>query len=145
VAEAASTLITILTDNPADARVAAELAVLTGVDLRDEPDPALAWWGWWDVVVHDDAIAWLRGAAERHGIAAPLPEDLTDEGTRAGALFLLRVLQSGEPHLADRARRELGRLLGHDLGRLPEAGPRRDEWLEAIEHDVEIRWDVDTH
>ena len=39
VAEAASTMMTILTDNPADARVAAELAVLTGVDLRTSPIP----------------------------------------------------------------------------------------------------------
>ena len=47
----------ILTETPDDPRLAKELAILTCVDYRASEDPAVAWWGWWDMVVHDDSLA----------------------------------------------------------------------------------------
>lgn len=139
-AEAASPLLQILTDNPRDARVAAELAVLTGVDQRGEPDPALAWWGWWDLVVHDDALAWLLGAAEAEGLRTPPREAFAGAGTAAAARFYVELFEVPRLHLQERARRELGRLLGRDLGDPPPRGAARDEWLAELEAEIEARW-----
>src|SRR5206468_3767432 len=102
---------------------------LTGVDFRGEPDPAAAWWSWWDGVVHDDALAWFRAALDRAGAAPPPAEALTGKGTRAGRAFLVTVMERPEAHLAERARRELARLLGRELEPLPARGERRDAWL----------------
>jgi len=138
VPQAAPLLMTVLTARPDDARVVSELAVLTGEDLSDAADPGEAWWGWWDHVVHDDALAWFLGAAERAGLHAPDPADLTEPWTRGGADFLLDVMARGPAHLAERARRELGERLGRDLGPLPpreERAPR----LEALRAEVDRR------
>jgi HEAT repeat protein len=132
VPAAASTLISILTDRPSDARVAAELAVLSGRDLRSAPDPAQAWWEWWDAVVHDDALAWFRGACEREGLGTMPAAALAGPGTQEGATFLIGVMRRGAPHLVERARRELGRLLGADVGALPPVGALRNERLEEL-------------
>ncbi len=134
--ESATTLLALLTDDPTDARVAYELAVLSGVDHRGAGDPASAWWGWWDLVVHDDAKVWLCSAAERAGHPAPDPDGLRGPGTRAGAFFLLGLIEHGEPHLAERARRELGRLLGRELSGGVLGGDRR-EWLDGLSVEID--------
>jgi hypothetical protein len=131
VPEAASALIAMLSTSTNDAHVASELAVLTGVDLRGEADPAGAWWGWWDGVVHDDATAWFLAALARAGANPPARTDLEGSGTRAGRLFLLEVIARRESHLVERARRELSRMLGHDVGALPARGEERDAWIAA--------------
>ncbi len=123
VAEAASPLIAILTDDPGDERVAWELAVLTCVDLRGRGDPAGAWWEWWDGAVHDDALAWLLAAGARLGLDVPEREALVasgGRGDRAGAEFLFDLAVSPEAHVAARAERELERRLGREL-ELPRA------------------------
>ncbi len=132
VPEVTTNLITILTKNPGDTRVAGELAVLTCADYREERDPAQSWWGWWDGVVHDSSLAWLCGAAERVGVSAPPVEELGAEGTLRGALFLLDLMGREPAHVAERARRELSTLVGGDVGTPPPAGPLRDEWLDDL-------------
>jgi len=135
VARAASSLLTILTETPGDQRVARELAILTGVDLRADEDPVRSWWDWWDTVAHDDAIAWLLAAAERAGARAPDRAELAWPGTRAAALFLVDLMaRASEPTLVERARRELSRLLGEELDQT-DAGA-----LDALRKRVESRW-----
>ncbi len=143
VPDIASTLISILSSNPGDGRVGAELAILTAVDFREDADPALAWWNWWDTVVHDDALAWFRAACERRGLATPSAEDLSGEGTMNAALFLVDVMGRNESYLVERARRELSRLLGHDLGKLPARGSMRDAWRDELRDRIRNRkWDA---
>ena len=132
VPQATSALITLLTANPRDAHVASELAVLSGVDLRGEADPANAWWSWWDGVVHDDSLAWFRAACERATLAPPAREAFDGAGSREARLFLTIVLDRQEPHLVERARRELGRMLGRDLGPPPPRGTARAGWIEEL-------------
>jgi HEAT repeat protein len=130
--DAASPLISILTANPKDAHVAAELAVLTCVDLRGQPDPSRAWWSWWDGVRHDDASMWFRAALERLGVAPPPPGALEDAGNVQGRMFLIAVMERQEPWIAERARREFKRMTGRDPGERPASGPERDAWLRAL-------------
>jgi len=132
VPESASVLISMLSTSPRDAHLASELCVLTATDLRGERDPASAWWGWWDGVVHDDATAWFLAALARAGANPPTEADLAATGTRAGRLSMLEVLGRREPHLVERARRELSRMLGRDLGPLPPKGPGRDAWIAEV-------------
>ena len=133
VAAVTSNLITVLTKSPRDSRVAQELAVLTCVDFGGEQDPAEAWWGWWDTVVHDDSLVWLCAAAEREGVSAPPVAELGALGTRGGGLFLVRLLESREACVAERARRELSRMLEGDVGTAPPAGPLRQKWIDHLE------------
>ncbi|MEW6073375.1 MAG: HEAT repeat domain-containing protein, partial [Planctomycetota bacterium] len=132
VPDVATNLLTILTKNPGDARVAQELAVLTCIDFRGERDPAQAWWNWWDGVVHDDSLAWLCAAAERAGISAPPVAALGPPGTREGALFLVRLLGNRAEALAERARRELSRMLDGDVGDAPPPGTLREAWIGGL-------------
>jgi HEAT repeat protein len=132
VPEAASPMIAILSSDPRDEHVASELAVLTSVDLRGEPDPASAWWAWWDTVVHDDGLAWFLSALSRAGATPPAKEAFAGAGRREARLFLLEVLGRKEPHFVERARRELGRMLARDLGPLPLRGAERSAWIEAL-------------
>ncbi len=113
---------------------------MTCVDQRREKDPAQAWWNWWDTVVHDDSLAWLRGAAEREGVTAPPTGDLGPDGTRDGALFLVRLLASEEACVAERARRELARMLEGEPGDPPPLGPLRGEWIDGLRALVEERF-----
>ncbi len=138
-AEAAPILITWLTDHSDDARVATELAVLTGEDFRSELEPADSYWEWWDRSVRDDALAWFRGAAERAGFRLPEPEALLVPGTRGGARALLAIVEKGPAHLAERARRLLGELLGAELER-PTRGAAREAWLEELSSRIEARY-----
>ncbi|HVS10129.1 MAG TPA: HEAT repeat domain-containing protein [Planctomycetota bacterium] len=140
VPQVASPMISLFTENPSDAALASELCVLTCTDLRGAPDPAAAWWSWWEGVVHDDSLAWRRAALERAGAKAPPPEALAGEGTREGALFLIEVMGRGEPHLVERARRELSRLLGAEVGPPPAPGAERTAWLGGLRKKVDERW-----
>ena len=141
VPEAASALMTMLTTTPTDAGIANELAVLTCVDFRGQPDPSGAWWNWWDGVVHDDSLAWFLGALERAGIAPPEREAFGGSGTPQARQFLCAVMSRPEGHLVERARRELSRLVGRDLGEIPPRGSARDAWLatlrESLQHQRE--------
>lgn len=141
VPEAAPALIGLLADDGGDQRVAAELAVLSGVDLRGERDPAAAWWAWWSGVVHDDALAWFLGAVARAGREVPPPEALSGAGSAAGAQFLAGLLSDGATPLAERARRELSRLLGRELEVPPAAQAPRAEWLAALHEEIGRRYD----
>ncbi len=112
---AVSPLLTILTEDPTDARVGWELAVLTCVDFRNHADPPGAWWEWWDLVVHDDSLVWLVAAGARAGLEVPNGASFTGHGDREAAAFLFDLAVAGAPHVSLRARRELGRRLGHEL------------------------------
>lgn len=138
--ESVPVLLGALMTNPRDARIAAELTVLTCVDLRGQEDPAARWWDWWDGVVHDDAQAWFRAALERLQLAPPPAEALRGKGTREGLVYLVRQLSRDENWIAERARRELARMLGRDLGALPPQGAR-DPWIARIAAEVEQRRD----
>ncbi len=131
VPQAASVLMTLLSDAPEDSRVAEELAILTCVDLRTEVSPSASWWAWWEYVVHDDAQAWFCAAAERLRLEAPTPEDLRS-GSPAGLEYLFDVCRSDQAHLAERARRELARLAGRELGRMPPRGVERERWIDGL-------------
>jgi hypothetical protein len=138
--DAAPILITLLTENENDALAASELAILTGVDLRSDAHPANAWWSWWDGVVHDDSMAWFRAALERAGVAVPPAEAFKPGGSRAELDFLLAAVARPEAHFAERARRELSRLAGRDLGQLPAQGVERDAWIAALREKLATRW-----
>jgi HEAT repeat protein len=145
--EAASALITMLTDNPRDTQIASELTILTCVDLRGTTDNASAWWDWWDGVVHDDALAWFLAALGRppkggSGTPGPTVEGppptvppraaFEGRGTLEGHLALIAAMDRPEPWLAERARRELARCLDRDVGALPARGATRDAWLAEL-------------
>ncbi len=115
--EAAGLLLTILSEDPHDERVAWELSVLAGQDFTREAQPERAAWAWWDLVVHDDPLAWLLAAAERAGIPAPSAAALRDAGSLEGAHFLLSVAGLPASPLVERAVRELERLLGREFPR----------------------------
>ena len=139
-ADVVTVLIMILTEDPEDAEVAWELAVLTAADLSDHESPGLAWWDWWDQVPRSDRASWLVRALRRLGMATPEPEVLSGDGSRAGALLLLQVLARTEPHLVERARRELALLLEREISEPPEPGPLRGDWLAEIRADVDRRF-----
>ncbi len=140
VPESVPVLLGALTANPRDARIGAELTVLTCVDLRAQEDPAGRWWDWWDGVVHDDAIAWFRAALERLQLAPPPAEAFAGKGTREGLGYLVHLLAREETWLAERARRELARMLGRDVGALPPQGSR-EAWIARLAADVDKRRD----
>jgi HEAT repeat protein len=140
VPQAASAMMSILTETPDDVRLASELAVLTCVDYTASPDPAVAWWGWWDLVVHDDSLAWFRGELERLEVQTPAPEELATPGTREGALFLLEVMHREEEHLVERARRELERMMETELEELPPPGADRNLKLAELKRQVDARY-----
>lgn len=126
-----STLITMVSDAPEDARLAEELTVLSCVDHRGSPNPSGEWWAWWEEVVHDDAQAWLLGATAKLSLPTVSIEALR-EG-RSEALELLSTLAKGDRDwLAERARREFSRLTGRDVGPLPTRGRERNAWASTL-------------
>lgn len=141
VARSAGALIGFLLENPADTLVKEELAVLSCVDHRQTPDATAAWQRWWDEVVRDDSLAWLRAAMERRGVPAPSSEALRGKGNLQGALFLLEVVARPEDFLAERGRRELGRMLGVELGEAPRSSAEREAWLAGLRARVGERFD----
>lgn len=137
--EAAGLLLTILSEDPRDERVAFELSVLAGQDFTGEEQPERAAWAWWDLVVHDDPLAWFLAAAERAGVPAPSDEALRGAGSREGAQFLLSVAALPDPPLVERAVRELERLLGHEFTR-PTSERGRAEFASELAEAVRARF-----
>ncbi len=140
VPEAIPVLLALLSENPNDSLIAGELAVSTCIDLRASGNPSVAWWDWWEGVVHNDAAAWLCGALERLGVSAPAPAELASPGTRQGLRFLTLVMRRSEAHLVERARRDLGRLLGRELGALPVPGDDRNLFIADLEREISKRF-----
>ena len=138
VPEAAGVLLTLLTEDPHDERVAWELSVLAGQDFSAEEHPEKAAWNWWDVVVHDDPDAWLCAAAERAGVSAPAPAVLQAKGVD-GARFLLAVATLPSPPLVERATRGLEHLLGCEFAR-PSSNQERARFLDELREAVRARF-----
>jgi HEAT repeat protein len=130
---AVPTLLGALTLNPRDARIAYELTVLTCLDAGSQPDPASAWWEWWDGVVHDNAQAWLRAACERLSITPLAAEELLPPLRESALLLCLELMRRPESWLAERGRRELSRLLAAPLPPLPPMGLARRQYLEDLQ------------
>lgn len=140
VPEAVPVLLALLTENPNDSLLASEIAVSTCTDLRASGNPSVAWWDWWEGVVHDNPDAWLCGALERLGVSAPAPAELAKPGTRQGLRFLTLVMRRSEAHLVERARRDLGRLLGRELGAMPVPGDDRNLFIADLEREIAKRF-----
>jgi HEAT repeat protein len=138
VPEAVPILIRLLANSPDDGRAAAELAILSAIDFRERDDPAAAWSDWYRTTIPGDALAWLRAAGERVGLRAPEAAEFAGEGSALARTFLLDLLSRRENHLVERARRELSRLVGADLGDLPVRGPLRDTWIADLAERVAI-------
>ena len=96
VPQVTSVLMTMLTEDPSNPALAAELAILTGRDFRDQPDPAGSWWAWSDGVVGGDSIDWFVGgilAEVEAGLAMDLVDvELDADEIRAGSLAGARGL-----------------------------------------------------
>jgi HEAT repeat protein len=129
-------LIDMIEDDATDALVGFELATLTCVDARAALDPAALWAEWYDEVVHDRSLPWFLAALERRGMSAPPGAEYGVGGSPEAALLLLDVLGREEDFLVERARRELGRILDRDLGRLPLGQNARELWLSALREAV---------
>jgi len=141
--EVAPALIQMVTLDPSDAEVSFELAVLTCFDARGEEDPGGRWSEWFDGVTHTDSLAWLLAAMERRGIPASMTASFDGgPGTREGALFLLEVLGGEEDFLVERARRELSRLFGADIGEIPTASGERIPWMAALRETILERFEA---
>jgi HEAT repeat protein len=138
VPQVVSPLLTLLSEEPGDARVAEELAVLSCVDYRSQSNASAAWWAWWEDVVHDDPQAWLCAASGRLGITPCEPVDVR-AGTAVGLAFLDTCARREEAWLCERARRELTRLAGRDIGPLPPRGRQRDLWLSTLREQLAAR------
>ena len=104
---------------------------------REAPEPARAWADWYATVTHGDGLNWLLAALERRGVAIPTSANFQGgDGGREAALLLAEVVETGEDFLAERARRELGRMLGGDLGPLPRSESEREAWLVALRETI---------
>ena len=141
--EVVPALIALLRKDEEDNEVAFELAVLTCVDQRPSEDPPAAWQAWYDEVTHEDALNWLMAAIERNGI--PIPQGANFHsvgvGSREAALILLELIGGEGDFLAERSRRELSRLLGGDLGKIPFNDEDRAVWLIALRDTILERFD----
>ena len=133
-AEAASTLLVLLTEDPDDRRVAEELAILTCFEPDGDDDPIAAWWEWWDGVTHEDAMEWFRAACARSGHPVPPVEAIGGAGSAEGALALLGLAwdRAVGHSLATRARRELARLLDEEIPPPPADPAEREQERERI-------------
>lgn len=132
--KAAGAMLRALTEDPSDVRLQNELVVLTCFDPRSEVDPLEAWWAWWDSVHRDDSLSWFRAACEANGLISP-PAELFVQGSRQPDVirFLLAALKKDDvPYLMERARRELERMTGQDLGKLPGSPRSRAAWHETL-------------
>ena len=134
--EAVSPLLAILTQRRGDAQVAEELAILTCFDPRTQPEAVEAWWQWWEGVRHDDSLLWFRAGLERAGLATPPQGALEGDGTLQGRIFLTEVLTRPEDVLVERARRELSRLAGREIGPLPAKGRAREELARTLREEL---------
>jgi len=114
-----------------DPAVARELAVLTCFDLRKAEQPAAEYLSWLRGQSDKDAWRWFVEATARRELFCPPPSAFAGEGSREGASFLLMVIERCEPFLAERASRELERMLGAGLVDLPADSAGRARWLES--------------
>jgi hypothetical protein len=122
--EAGALLLALLQEDPADERVAWELSVLAGLDFTRAERPDEAALAWWNLVVHDDPLAWLLAAAARAGLEAPPRAVLEGQLGAEGARFLLALAEGSAPELAERGARELERHLAVEFGRPASAAER---------------------
>lgn len=139
---AVSTMIAMITDTPNDRKMLQELAILTCVDFSAAKDSSLQWWDWWDTVVHDDSLAWFRGAAEIEDRSPPPANAFRQGGTREGALFLVSMLDHEAPQLRERARRELEIMLGHTVSLAPKNKDERELWIASMRKLVLDQWET---
>ncbi len=138
----ANPMIKLLNSRPNDREMAFELAVLTCVDFSGEVDAAINWQEWYDDVTHEDSTAWFIAALERKGMAMPPAANFKPgPGAREGGLLLLALLRSEEDYLAERARRDLSKLLGGDLGDIPVNATERAAWLLALRETILKRFE----
>jgi len=138
VAEAAPSLMRLLTENPTDRQVRSELAILTCVDFDGSGDVSSEYWNWWDSVVHDDAWLWFIAAMEARGRSAPPRSEFERGGTTQALRFLFSGMRSADKGLRTRAQRELERMIERSVGDPPIGEGARAAWLAALE-DVLIR------
>ena len=114
-----------------DPEVARELAILTCFDLRDADEPASEYLAWLRSEDDHDAWRWFVEATARREFVCPARGAFGGRGTREAALFLLEVTARCESFLAERARRELERMLGVELVELPVNHSARGPWIES--------------
>ena len=115
--------------DPDDTLAMEELAILTCVDYSDEALPADRYFQWWDEVNHSDSFAWFVAAMEQRGLRAPEASAFAEGGTTEARLFLLTVVREVDGNLGVRALRELERLHGSRLGKVPLRMAERDAWF----------------
>ena len=134
VPEAAPVLIRLNVEEPQDLSILRELRVLSCMDFSGEPDSTAAWWAWWDTVRRGDSLSWFRAACEARGLSAPPAVEFELQRANSTApAFLLTVLRREETWLAERARRELERLMGGELDPLPGKTEDRELWIQTLE------------
>lgn len=144
VAEVMTTMLQVLTDNPTDAVMARELAILTAVDYRMQTDPSREWWVWHDAKRNMTALEWFAQGAnvwiDASGnldlLASGLrvnAADLDGDGNEAGARTLIEFIRNTPADFLElRALRELRRLLEEPKLNLPPKGRMRDEWCDVL-------------
>ncbi len=117
-----------------------ELVILTCRELADNEQPVTDWWRWWDGVRQDDALSWFRAACEARTLPTP-PNEAFAAGARdpEAIRFLLTVLARPEGFLAERARRELERVLGGPLDPLPQKSEQRALWIQTLNEQLLLR------
>lgn len=121
-------------EDPADADVLEELAVLTCVDYRGSDLPSDGYYRFWDEADRRDSFAWFEAALGRRGLSTPRREDFMSPGTTESREYLLSLLVQlkDDDVLRERARRELQRLLGVSIGRIPKGSQAQNEWLQGL-------------
>lgn len=136
-------LISMVSQDPEDSTLAFELAVITCFDGREFDDPGQRWTDWYRDVTHEESLSWLLAAMERREIhvSAVAAFRGTGPGTREGALLLLEILGGEEDFLVERARRELSRMLGGDLGEMPRSESEQGIWLRALRDTILERFE----
>ena len=121
-------------EDPSDKEVIEELAVLTCVDYRGDDLPSDGYYRFWDEADRRDSFAWFVAALGRRGLSTPPREAFVSPGTVESREYLLSLLVQFEDDdvLRERARRELERLVGVPLGRIPKGERAQGEWLEGL-------------
>jgi HEAT repeat protein len=114
-----------------DLEVARELAILTCFDLRDADEPGSEYLAWLRSEGDRDAWRWFVEATARREFTCPARDAFEGRGTREAALFLHEVMARCESFLAERARRELERMIGVELVELPVDLSARRPWVES--------------
>ena len=75
------------------------------------------------------------------GLSTPPSSAFGAGGTLEGALFLVSLLDLEKPHLVERARRELSKMLGNDIGGIPADLKERSLWATTLRDVVRERWE----